>query len=74
MLNLLRNRYKYLCQAKFDKAEQIEAKLTEIKNENYEKLVRPILFWCTFKDGAAQRAALNLESIDCRVDEEAEDS
>ena len=73
MLNLLRNRYKYLCQAKFDKAEQIEAKLTEIKNADYEKLVRPILFWCTFKDGAAQRAALNLESIDCRVDE-AEDS
>ena len=32
MLILLNKRYKYLCAAKFDKAEKIEAKLTEIKN------------------------------------------
>lgn len=32
MLLLLNKRYKYLCEAKFEKAEKIEAKLTATKN------------------------------------------
>jgi len=33
MLKLLKQRYEYLCHAKFDKAEAIESKLTYMKNE-----------------------------------------
>ena len=36
MLRLLKKRYKYLCKAKFDKAEAIEEKLTALKNDKYE--------------------------------------
>ena len=53
MLILLHKRYKYLCNARFDKAEEIEAKMTELKNEKYDELIVPNYFWCTFMEGKA---------------------
>jgi hypothetical protein len=54
MLALLKKRYEYLCQAKFEKASAIEAKLTEIKNEKYDELIVPNTFYCTFMEGVAR--------------------
>ena len=51
MLVLLNKRYKYLCAAKFEKAEKIEEQLTKIKNEEYDDLVVPNYYFCTFKEG-----------------------
>ena len=65
MLILLNKRYKYLCAAKFDKAEKIEAKLTEIKNEKFNDLVIPITFYCTFMQGVGQQAALKIDYMKC---------
>ena len=53
MLVLLNKRYKYLCSAKFEKAEKIEAELTRVKNEEYDDLVVPNYYFCTFKEGIA---------------------
>ena len=53
MLVLLNKRYNYLCSAKFGKAEKIEEQLTKIKNEEYDDLVVPNYYFCTFKEGIA---------------------
>ena len=53
-LVLLRKRYEYLCKAQFEKAEKIEDKLTQLKNEKYCELVVPNTFFCTFMEGKAQ--------------------
>ena len=59
MLKLLRKRYKYLRQAKFDKAEEIETQMTALKDDKYEQLVVPNTMYVTFMEGIAQQ-----ESID----------
>ena len=54
IISLLKKRYKYLCKAQFDKAEEIENKMTKIKDEKFDELVTPNNFWCTFKEGEGQ--------------------
>ena len=58
MLLLLKQRYDLLCKAKFDDVVEIERKLTEVKNENFEQLIVPNTFYCTFLEGKGQQAAL----------------
>ena len=41
MLLLLKKRYKYLCEAEFEKAEKIESQLTEIKNSKLQDIIVP---------------------------------
>lgn len=65
IISLLKKRYKYLCKAQFDKAEEIENKMTKIKDEKFDELVTPNNFWCTFKEGEGQQGALKLQKIDC---------
>ena len=69
MLTLLQKRYKALCQARFKKAERIEDKLTEIKNEKFDELIVPNTFYCTFMEGAGHQAALTLKQINCEGEE-----
>lgn len=64
MLRLLKKRYKYLCKAKFEKAEAIEKELTLIKNEKYEQLIVPNTFFCTFMEGEGKYAALENNKMD----------
>ena len=54
MLKLLKKRYKYLCSASFDKAEKIEERMTQLKNQQFDDLVVPNYYFCTFKDGQGQ--------------------
>ena len=65
MLQLLSKRNDYLCEARFDKAEEIETKLTETKNQKYDDLVVPNYFFCTFMEGKGCKAAIDQERIDC---------
>ena len=48
MLKLLLNRAKYLQSANIDKAKEVEAKMTQLKNEKLEQLVVPTSLFCTF--------------------------
>ena len=48
---LLKKRYDYLCQAKFDKVKDVENKLTMVKNEHFEKIIVPNTYYCTFMEG-----------------------
>lgn len=48
MLLLLKKRGSYLSNAKMDKAEEIEKKMTALKDEKYDSLVVPNTFFCTF--------------------------
>ena len=43
------------------KAERIEDKLTELKNEKFDELVVPNTFYCTFMEGTGHQAALTLK-------------
>ena len=63
MLIELRKRQKALLKAKFDKASEIEDKLTALKDEHYEKLIMPNQFYCTFQWGEAQQKALEVGKI-----------
>lgn len=54
MLKLLQKRYKYLCSAKFEQAEGVEKQMTELKNKDYDKLIVPNTFFCTFMEGKGQ--------------------
>ena len=63
MLKLLIKRASCLNSAKFDKAKLIEEQLTQIKNEKYEQLVKPIYFYCTFKERAGCQRALEKKKL-----------
>ena len=65
MLELLQKRYKYLCDAKFEKAARVEDQLTNLKNNQYPNLTIPNTFFCTFMEGEGQRTAVSLGEIDC---------
>ena len=52
MLKLLQKRYKFLCKAQFDEAGKVEDKLTALKNEDYDELIVPNTYYCTFMEGA----------------------
>ena len=54
MLMLLCKRYKYMRDANFEKAQQVENKLTELKNTHYDQLIVPNTFYCTFMEGIGQ--------------------
>ena len=49
LLRLLEQRANFLKAAKFDEANEVEEKLTQLKNENFEKFMRPNTFYVTFK-------------------------
>ena len=49
MLFLLEKRANALKKAKFELAEQIEDELTKEKNNNFDEITRPRLFFVTFK-------------------------
>ena len=49
LLRMLELRANYLKAANFDKANELEGKLTELKNEKFEKFMRPNTFYVTFK-------------------------
>ena len=49
LLRLLELRANYLKAANFDKANELEEKLTQLKNEKFEKFMRPNTFYVTFK-------------------------
>ena len=49
MLDLLSLRAAALKSTKFDIVDEVNKKLTEEKNNNYEKLIRPNGFFCTFR-------------------------
>jgi len=53
MLLLLKERNEALCKTKFDKARELEEKLTVMKDEKYEELIIPNQFYCTFQWGEA---------------------
>ena len=67
MLELLQKRYKYLCDAKFDKAEKVEKQLTKLKDDpnHYAALTTPNTFFCTFTEGEGRRKATSMGEIDC---------
>ena len=65
MLKLLKEWADYHKKAKFEKAEAIELKMTQILNEKYEELVVPTKFYCTFLEGAGQKKALELGHLQC---------
>ena len=48
---LLCKRYKYMRDANFEKAQQVENRLTELKNTHYDQLIVPNTFYCTFMEG-----------------------
>lgn len=58
MLKLLIKRASKLNNANFKAANKIEEQMTRLKNENFDKLVQPIYFYCTFKDQAGCKKAL----------------
>lgn len=49
LLRTLERRTAALKAAKFDKATELEAELTRLKDENLEKFMRPNTFYVTFK-------------------------
>lgn len=49
LLRMLELRANFLKAAKFDKANEVEEKLTQLKNEKFEKFMRPNTFYVTFK-------------------------
>ena len=57
MLKLLSKRAKYLSKTKLRKASQVEQKLTQIKNEEFEEMVTPIYFYCTFMEAEGVQEA-----------------
>ena len=59
MLQLLRKRAQYLSDAKFHKAQSVESKMTELKQEKFDQLVVPIYFYCTFMEDFGQQEAVN---------------
>ena len=65
MLELLQKRYKYLCDAKFEKAAIVENKLTDLKNNQYQNLTIPNTYFCTFMEGEGSRKAANMKEIEC---------
>ena len=70
MLSLLKERYNYLCKARFDDAKKIEEKLTAHKDQHYDELIIPNAFFCTFMEGKGMVTALKLGKIDCGDDQE----
>ena len=58
MLHLLKKRYEHLCRAKFSEASEVEHKLTKMKNENFDWLVTPNTYYCTFMEGVAKQKAI----------------
>ena len=63
ILKLLLCRGKYLQSANIDKAKEVEAKMTKLKNEKLEQLVVPTSFFCTFMKVCGKNRAIesNLE-------------
>ena len=60
MLNLLWKRAHALKKSNFKKVTKYETKLSKEKQENYEKIVRPTHFYCTFKHSSAVVKSLEL--------------
>ena len=49
LLRMLELRANHLKAAKFKEAAEVETKLTKLKNDNFDKFMRPNTFYVTFK-------------------------
>ena len=58
MLELLLLRAKALKESEFEHAARCENLMTEEKNKNFDKIVRPNSFFCTFRHEIGQHTAL----------------
>ena len=58
MLKLLIKRAGKLNGANFEAAKKIEDEMTRLKNEKFAQLVQPIYFYCTFKNQAGCKGAI----------------
>ena len=58
MLKLAKERAEALKSAKFDKVKEIEKKMTDEKNKNYDSLRTPNSFYCTFANDVSIFKAL----------------
>ena len=63
MLLLLQERNEALCKTDFVKANEIEDKLTVMKDEHYDQMIVPNQFYCTFMYGEAQQKILEMKRI-----------
>ena len=62
MLKLLETRAAALKSSKFDIAKEIEFKLTEEKDMNYDKVTRPNGFFCTFRHEIGYQKAIEIKN------------
>ena len=61
ILELLTLRATALKASKFDVARNLDKRITEEKNKNFDKIVRPNSFFCTFRHEIAQHKALEMK-------------
>ena len=61
ILNLLTMRAAALKANKFDVAKEFDRKITEEKNKNFDKIVRPNSFFCTFRHETGQHKAIEMK-------------
>ena len=47
--------------SKFDIAKEAEKRITEEKNKNFDKIVRPNSFFCTFRHEFGQHKAIEIK-------------
>ena len=64
MLSMLEARGTALKAMKFEKAEEIQQKMTNYKNENFESITTPKAFYCTFHSEYAYTTALFLNELE----------
>lgn len=66
MQSMLTERANALKAGKFDKAKEIQQKMTEYKNDddNFKKLTTPRLFYCTFHTEYAYRKAIEFSKFE----------
>ena len=57
-MSLLEKRANFLMAGKFEKANEMEVKMTELKNDKYDELTTPKNFFCTFHYEQAYQQAL----------------
>jgi len=58
MMSLLEKRANFLMAGKFEKANEVEDQMTELKNTKYDELTTPKAFYCTFHQEYAYIKAL----------------
>ena len=63
ILKLLEKRAFYLRSANFKMVKQTEEEMTEEKNKNFEKLMRPNTYYCTFENETAVLKARELGMV-----------